>query len=73
MTELDEQILAELNRLRFSMQQAYSAAQACDADRDHEGSTMWFSIAWDREEAFDQYVQQLDAWFVAAEKLGLRL
>jgi hypothetical protein len=73
MTELDEQILAELNRLKFSMQQAYSSAQACDADSDPEGSTMWFSIAWDREQAFDQYVQQLDAWFVAAEQLNLKL
>ena len=73
MKELDDQILSELNRLKFSMQQAYSAAAACEEDFDPEGSTMWFSIALDREQAFDQYVQQLDAWFVTAEQLGLQL
>ena len=73
MTELDEQILAQLRPMYFGVQQAYSAAQACEQDQDKEGSTMWFSIAWDREEVFDQYVQRLDAWFVAAEQLNLKL
>jgi hypothetical protein len=73
MKELDDQILAELNRLQFTMRQAYSAAEACDRDHDPEGSTMRFSIAWEREQAFEQYKKDLDAWFVAAERLGLRL
>ena len=73
MTELDEQILTQLRRLDFSVRSAYSAAAACEEDFDPEGSTMWFSIALDREQALNQYVADLDAWFAAAEKLGLQL
>lgn len=73
MKELDEQILTQLRRLDFSVRSAYSAAQACDVDSDPHGSTMWFSIALDREQALNQYVADLDAWFVTAEQLGLQL